>query len=209
MSREIAADQDLFKDAPLWWEGLTGRRRLFVEYYCTDRTCFLNATQAYIKAYSSEVKKLSDSSIQSNASRLTREPKIKAAISKLLRAQQNENDKITEFEILNALRTLSLYNPKDILNQQGELVKSLEELGELSICITAIEKNKNGGYKIKLYDRTKSIAMLCNYLNITREIGGNTIINPVVYLPDKDVEAMREDIPQAEEAEYSLVEAGA
>ena len=183
--------QDLFKDAPIWYEGLTGRRRLFVEYYCTDKTCFLNATAAYIKAFG-EDKELSDSSIQSNSSRMIRDPKIKIAVAKLLRSRQNEEDQITEYEVLNLLKTLTFYKPEDVLDRDGNLKDSLKDLGELSMCITGIKKTRHGK-EIKLFDRTKSLSMLCNYLDITRPPEGTTIINPVVCLTDKDMEVLREE----------------
>jgi len=203
--------QDLFpKEAPMWHTGLTGRRRLFVEYYCQDKGCLFNATAAYIKAYGSD-KPLSDSSIQSNASRMMRDPKIKDAIARLLRSNQNEEDQITEYQVLDLLKTLALYNPKDIINEQGEIRCNLEQLGMKSLCIAGIKKTKYGK-EIKLFDRTKALEMLCNYLHITRPEDGATVINPVVMLTEKDVEEMRgEETPAttnaAQDAEYELVEA--
>ena len=213
MRRNDLKQQDLFKDAPIWYEGLTGRRRHFVEYYCTDKKCFLNATAAYIKAYSRDEKQLSDSSIQSNSSRMMRDPKIKDAIARLLRSHQNEEDQITEYQVLDLLKKLSFFNPKDIVDKYGNLKGNLEELGELALCVTGIKRSKNSK-EIKLFDRTKSLAMLCDYLDITRPPEGNTIINPVVYLPDKDVDALREEetpeeepmIETAEDAEYEVLE---
>jgi hypothetical protein len=175
-----------------------------VEYYCRDKGCFLNATAAYIKAYGSD-KQLSDSSIQSNASRIMRHPKIKDAVSRLLRSRQNEEDQITEYQLLDVLKTLAFYNPKDIVDEHGNLKGSLEELGELSLCVAGIKKSRHGK-EIKLFDRTKSIAMLSNYLNITRPEEGTTIINPVVCLTDKDLETLREEEAAAvEDAQYEVV----
>ncbi|MDR2964196.1 MAG: terminase small subunit [Treponema sp.] len=213
MAKTKREEQDLFPDAPLWWQGLTDRRKLFVELYCTDRTCFLNATAAYIKAFGRETKKLSEASIQSNASRMLREPKVNIAIGKLMRSLQNEKDKMSEFQVLDALNTLSFYNPADIIDKDGNLVKSLEELGPLAMCITGIKKNRNG-YEIKLYDRTKSLAMLGHYLNLIRPVEGNTIVNPVVYINDKEDEAalktpskrkQKAITASSEEAEYELM----
>lgn len=208
MPKEIG-QQDLFNKQPIWWEGLTGRRKLFVEYYCTDKNCFCNATAAYIKAFG-EDKELSDSSIQSNASRLKRDPKIKTAIALLMRARQNEEDQITEYQVLDLLKTLAFYNPKDIVDREGNLIKSLEDLGELSMCVVGIKKNKQGK-EIKLFDRTKSLAMLCNYLELTRPEERATVINPVVLLTEKEVETLREEEaptqPAAQDAEYEVMEA--
>ena len=205
--------QDLFpKEAPMWHTGLTGRRRLFVEYYCKDKSCLFNATASYIKAYGSD-KPLSDSSIQSNSSRMMRDPKIKDAIARLLRSNQNEEDQITEYKLLNLLKTLAFYNPADIIDEYGNVKGSLADLGELSLCVTGIKKSRNGDKEIKLFDRTKAIDVLSVYLGIRRPEDGATVINPVVLLTEKDVEVMHgeetatETTHAAQDAEYELVEA--
>jgi len=183
--------KDLFVKEPIWWEGLKNRQKLFVEYFCLDRTCFLNATAAYIKAYGSGKKELAASSIQSNASRLMRDNLIKLAIAKLLRARQNDEDRISEYKLLDYLNTLAYYSPKDIVNKYGNLKSDdLSELGDLAICITGIKKTKNGT-EVKLYDRNKAIDILAQYHNISRAPEGTTIINPVVCLTDKDIDALQ------------------
>jgi len=204
-----AEQKDLFIKNPIWWEGLKGRQKLFVECYCTDRSCFLNATAAYIKAYGNGGKELAVSSIQSNASRLMRDNSIKLAIAKLLRARQNDEDRISEYKLLDYLNTLAYYNPKDILDKYGGLkTKDLSELGDLAICITGIKKTKNG-YEIKLYDRNKAIDILAQYHDISRAPEGTTIINPVVCLTDKDIDALQKTesntTPNAVEADYEVM----
>jgi hypothetical protein len=139
-----------------------------------------------------------------------RDPKIKGAITQLLRAKQNEEDQLTEYEILKTLKTLSLYNPADIIDQNGRLKvkEDISELGELSLCVTGIKRGRDGSREIKLFDRTKSMAMLCNYLSITRPAEGNTVVNPVVYLTGKDMEVLRDEAsqPVGEDAEYEIME---
>ena len=207
------SQQDLFIDAPLWYKGLTGKRRLFVEYYCTDKSCIFNAQAAYIKAYGCGDKTPADGSVQSNASRMMRDSKIKNAIDKLLKSRQNEEDKLSEFQVLELLKQLTFYNPKDIIDEYGNIKGSLEELGPLALCVTGVKKSRHGK-EIKLYDRSKSLAVLCNYLNITRPVEGTTIINPVVCLTEKDIEAIREEearavkgsAHEAHEADYEEME---
>jgi len=205
LSKELR-QQDLFNKQPVWWEGLTGKRKLFVEYYCTDKTCFCKATAAYIKAYGNN----NESSIQSNSSRLMRDPVVKKAINLLLRSRQNEEDEITEYQILDVLKMLTFYNPADIVDRDGNLIKNLEELGDLSLCVTGIKKGRHGK-EIKLFDRTKALSLLCNYLNITRPEERATIINPVVLLTEKEVETLREEetpaSSEAQDAEYEVMEA--
>ena len=205
------SQQDLFKKAPIWWEGLTRRQKAFVEYYCGDKSCYLNQTAAYIKAFTRHDKELEDSSIRSNPARLMRDPKIQSAIQKLLRAKQNEEDQLTEYEILRLLKVLTLYKTGDIVDPYGNLKvkEDISELGELALCVTGIKKGKGGSREIKLYDRTKSLSILCNYLGMTRPADGATVINPVVYLAGKDMEELRdkerlEEKPE-EEIEYELL----
>jgi len=201
--------QDLFPEAPVWWEGLTGRRRLFVEYYCTDRTCFLNATAAFIKAYSKPGKELTDSSIQSNASRMLREPKVQQAINKLLRARQNNEDQLNEFKMLDILKTLAFYNPRDIIDNYGALKKPIEDMGDLAYCIADIKRNRHGS-EIKLYDRTKAMDILGRYLDIIRPPEGVVNVNPNIFLADKELEQMhsaeKAASPAAEDAEYEVMD---
>jgi phage terminase small subunit len=211
----LNGQQDLFIESPIWWEGLTGPRRKFVEYYCTDSVCFLNATQAYIKAFSKPGKQLSDSSIQSNASRMMRDQKIKTAVVKLLRTRQGETDFHTEYRLLKSLQTLALYDTADIVDKNGRLKKDLSELGELSVCITGIKQGKYGT-EIKLYDRTRALELLMRYLELVRPADSVIAINPNIYLSEKDIEQQRiaelnalpaGEYPAAEAAEYAVVEA--
>jgi hypothetical protein len=206
--------QDLFpKEAPMWHTGLTGRRRRFVEYYCTSKECLFNPTAAYVKAYGSGAKELSESSIQSNASRIMRDPRIKDAIARLLRSNQNEEDHITEYQVLDLLKTLTFYNPKDIIDEQGNIKGDLNSLGPLALCVAGIKKSKYGK-EIKLFDRTKTLDLLCNYLGIKRPEEGATIINPVVYLTEKEFEVMpknetantAEAQEEAQNAEYEIMQ---
>jgi hypothetical protein len=206
-----SGQQDLFIEAPIWWDGLTGPRRKFVEYYCTDTSCFLNAAQAYIKACAKNGKALSDSSIHSNSSRMLRDPKVRLAIAKLLKARQAGEDSLNEYRLLKTLQTLAFYNPKDLYDEHGSL-KKLEDLGDLALCVAGIEPGRHGR-KIKLYDRTKAIELLMRYLELARPAENAVGVNPNIILADKDIEllcieeakAAPED--SAEDAEYEVMEA--
>ena len=203
----------------LWDEGLNGRQRQFVINFCTDKTCFLNATAAYIKTFTRSGKELANSSIQSNASRMMRNDKIKTAINTLLRVKQDDEDRLDEYRLLHYIKTLAYYNPADIINKYGELLSknedgkegSLQELGDLAICIEGIKKGKYGK-EIKLKDRYKAIEMLANYYRIERATGSSAGIIPVVVLTKKDIEALREQeapaATAAEDAEYEVMNTG-
>ena len=116
------------------------------------------------------------------------DPKIKDAISKLLRAQQNEKDQISEYEVLNLLHNLAFYKIEDIIDHNGNLkVKnSLEELGINSFCITEIKKTKHGK-EIKLFDRMKALEILSRYLELVRPAESSVVINPVIKINSKDL----------------------
>jgi hypothetical protein len=163
------------------------------------------------KAYSKPGKELAEASIQSNAARLMRQPAIKDAVARLLRSMQDGEDRLSEFQALRLLKALSFYNPADIIDQYGRLKTGLEGMGELAVCVTGIKRHRDGSSEIKLYDRTKALAVLCEYLKITRPAEGGVIINPNVYLADKDIEGMRpaEEGPAgeaaAEDAEYQVM----
>ncbi|MDR0709163.1 MAG: terminase small subunit [Spirochaetaceae bacterium] len=213
--RTTDIQQDLFVDAPIWDEGLTGRQRRFVEYYCGDRDCFLNAVKAFEKAYRRPGREPAETSIQSNAARLMRNPRIQDAITRLLRSMQNGEDRLSEYRVLRLLGTLAFYNPADIVDRHGNLnVKAdLHELGDLAYCIAGIKKNKDGGKEIKLFDRTRALDMLSRYLDIIRPAESNIIINPNMYLTPKNVEEIREEEAacaprEAEDAEYEVLRAG-
>lgn len=209
MGKAGNGQQDLFLEAPIWDEGLTGRQRRFVECYCADRGCFLNATAAFKKAYGNSKKALADSSIQSNASRLMRDPKIKAAVAKLLRSRQNEEDQINEFKMLETMALLAFYNPGEIVDKYGNLIRDLGEMGSLALCVTGIKRGKDGSREVKLFDRSKAMAMLSEYLKLIRPPEGAVIVNPNVYICEKDLEGASRAAPAAEEAEYEVLAAGA
>jgi len=206
---QASEQKDLFPKAPIWYDGLKNKQKLFVEYYCTDKTCFLNATLAYVKAYG-HGKELAPSSIQSNASRLARDPAIKLAIAKLLRANQNEDDQISEYQFLSQLKIIALQNPKDIINKLGEIkVNSIDELGDLAICVQSIKKTKNG-YEVKFHDKLKAMEMYGRYLDVIRPEEGATVINPVVYITKKDFDEVNEHSATqeiAEDADFEVMNA--
>lgn len=157
-----------------WDNGLKRKERLFVLHYCTDDLTFLNATASYKSVYKDRDKvtgKVTDRSnevCEAAASRLLSKDYIKTAVSKLLTETQADLDEKNSYRILKDLMLLSSYNPADIVTGQGNLkVKNIAELGELSKCISQIEKTKFG-IKITLVDRSKYISMLLKYWNLIR-----------------------------------------
>jgi hypothetical protein len=66
-----------------WDSALKGRRRLFVQYYCADKDCFLKPVEAYQKAYTKQrggvAEEPSYNTAAANSWKLLQRPEIKAA----------------------------------------------------------------------------------------------------------------------------------
>ena len=202
--RRENTQQDLFIEAPVWWQGLKPRQKRFVETYCTDKTCFLNATTAYIKAYGG-AKAIGDDAARAASARLLRDPLVKDAIGRLLKAAQAEEDRLSEHQVLNIIKTLATYNPADIIDRHGNLKlgpqQDLNDLGPLALCVSGIKRTRHG-IEIKLYDRTKAAAMLAQYLELIRPMEIAAEKAPIVGITPKEARAAEE----AEDAEYRIVQ---
>ncbi|MDR2784560.1 MAG: terminase small subunit [Treponema sp.] len=180
-----------------WDAALKGRRRLFVLYYCTDKDCFMNAFQAYKKAYTKirngAAEEPGYDTAHEVSSRLMQKPEIRGAIRKLLRRAQDEIDEETQYQLLRACKDLALFNPADIIDARGRLrVQDLSELGEKARCIAGITTKYNARgqamIEIKLADRFKAIESLMKYLELIRPEGAATINAPILVLTGKEAE---------------------
>lgn len=157
-----------------WDEGIKGRQRLFILHYCTDDECFMNATESYRKAYTRKDKLTGKTfepdraTCEVNGSRLLKKEEVKIACKRLFELTQSDLDVENTYKLLKELVQLAFYNPAEILDKAGRLkAKSLEDLGEKAKCIAQITPTMYG-VKYTLYDRTKAIDKLVNYLNIVR-----------------------------------------
>ena len=125
------------EEVTAWDEELSGKKRLFVLFYCTEDECFLNGTRAYLKAYKNCQ---SENAAAVNAGKLLRNAKVKQAIKKLLRLARDEDDEQAVYRMIKQFEQLSFYNPADIIDASGALrVKDLKELGTLALCVEQIE----------------------------------------------------------------------
>lgn len=182
------------EDKTAWDEELSGRRRLFVLFYCTEDECFLNGTRAYLKAYKNCE---SENAAAVNAAKMLRNAKVKQAVKKLLRLARDEDDEQAVYRMLKTFERLSFYNPSDIIDASGALlVDDLKELGELALCVEQIETRVNtaGSYTVvKLANRQKAMEAFSKYLNIIRPEVDMQAIMPVVMLTGKDSNFEREE----------------
>ena len=188
MSEEEKAEGSVkTDDKTAWDEGLSGRRLLFVLFYCTEDECFLNGTRAYLKAYTNCE---SENAAAVNAAKMLRNAKVKQAIKKLLRLARDEDDEQAVYRMLKTFERLSFYNPSDIIDASGALlVKDLKDLGELALCVEQIETrvSKAGRYTVvKLANRHKAMEAFSKYLNIIRPEVDMQAVMPVVMLTGKD-----------------------
>nr|DAI26145.1 MAG TPA: Terminase small subunit [Caudoviricetes sp.] len=182
------------EEVTAWDEELSGKKRLFVLFYCTEDECFLNGTRAYLKAYKNCQ---SENAAAVNAGKLLRNAKVKQAIKKLLRLARDEDDEQAVYRMIKQFEQLSFYNPADIIDASGALrVKDLKELGALALCVEQIETRVNtaGSYTVvKLANRQKAMEAFSKYLNIIRPEVDLQAMMPVVMLTGKNSEFEKEE----------------
>ena len=181
------------EEVTAWDEELSGKKRLFVLFYCTEDECFLNGTRAYLKAYTNCE---SENAAAVNAAKILRNAKVKQAIKKLLRLARDEDDEQAVYRMIKQFEQLSFYNPADIIDASGALVvDDLRKLGELALCVEQIETRVNtaGSYTVvKLANRQKAMEAFSKYLNIIRPEVDIQAMMPVVMLTGKNSEFEKE-----------------
>lgn len=184
---EQAQESEKEGDKKAWDEDLSGKKRLFVLFYCTEEDCFLNGTQAYLKAYK---RCESENAAAVNASKLLRNAKVKQAVKKLLRLARDENDEQAVYRMIKQFERLSFYNPADIIDASGALlVDNLKDLGDLALCVEHIETRVNtaGRYTVvKLANRQKAMEAFSKYLNIIRSEIDIPAMMPIVMISGKN-----------------------
>lgn len=170
----------------MWDDELKPRERRFVLHYCTDETCLFNATQSYKIAFSTKFKEIEQSTAEVNASKLMKKDRIKKACRELLEITQEQVDEQAMYQVIHDLILLSLFNPAEIIDSNGQLKTSIDKLGEKAKCIQQIKQTKFGP-EIVLADRSKYLGMLTNYLQLVKEDTKIDVSLPVVELPAKEL----------------------
>jgi hypothetical protein len=154
----------------------------FIKNYV--RTCF-NGAQAYADTYGTD-----NATGRANAPGLLKRDDVKRGLNEYLDAYFSNLDNDFERNILKMYQTLAFYCPSDIINSEGELIKSPKELGDLAYCITGfdfvVDKDGQEHTRPKLADRTKALKELANATERLRS--KLTVDLNVVYLPESDAE---------------------
>ena len=181
------SDENGEKD--VWDAEVRGRKRLFVLNYCTDTVCFMNGRRAYKAAYTkikdgNPVYVPEDEVSDAGASRLLRSVKVKRAVARLLAETQPEADRENGYRLLHDLVLQATFRPGDIIDADGQLIKSLDELGDLSKCIKNIYATKYG-IRVELMDRSFAQDKLLKYYNLVTEQQNVSITLPVINAGEK------------------------
>lgn len=149
---------------------LTDKQEMFCKEYMVD----FNGTQAAIKAGYSE--KTARQIGSDNLSKVDIQERLAE-----LKQKRSDKVEITAERVIKEIATLAFSNIPDYFKQIGEgsvytlTMKQFEDMpGDASRAISSIEQNvdKDGNviYKVRLWDKSKNLEMLCKHLGITKEI---------------------------------------
>jgi len=144
---------------------LSTNDKLFAMEYCS------NGFNMFL-AYKAVHKKAVASTISSRASIIAKKPEVRAFIRSYLKEILDRYKDSLHYQIIDIYRLRAFYNPLEIIDSSGELIKPLEELGELAKVVEGIERRptKEGTVtKVILSNREKSLEMLTKYMNLITE----------------------------------------
>jgi phage terminase small subunit len=149
--------------------GIPKAQRNFVNYFIEQD--FLNATEAYRKAYP----KASDESARREASRLLSKVDVQVLISQTI-SEILAKDKIPlEKRIFDYWMKRAFYDITEIISIDGKMKLSDKQLREkgLEVCIDSINKKINAQGKTiieyKFADKDKAVDMLQRYIQMVKE----------------------------------------
>lgn len=130
---------------------------------------FKNATGAYQKVYG-----VSEKVAASGASRLLKDDNIQEALATELAAVLKEKRRPLEKQVLDVWMKRAFYDPTEIIDLDGKLVISTEELRAkgLQVCIDSINEKLNAQgmpyIEYKLADRDKALDMIQKYIQMVK-----------------------------------------
>lgn len=148
---------------------LTTKEKMFVHYWLNNH---FNATKAAIDA------KYSKKTAGVIGSENLKKPYIKEYIDSVIGEVIKDQKRALEARLLDLYQVRAFYDPKDVISDSGELIKPLEELGQLSKCIEGIETEeeviteklrKPAKVKIKLCNRERAMELLAKYMSMMTE----------------------------------------
>jgi hypothetical protein len=153
---------------------LNNREKMFVIEYCSNGFRLASAVKA--AGYKEKISGDRDRADIIGA-RVMRKPAVKKAIADFLANAIEIAKGRLEYQLLRYYHTRAFYNPADIINEHGELIKPLNELGDLAICVEGIQKKYHHlgddnitTTTITLADREKAMAQLSKYIGMVTDV---------------------------------------
>jgi phage terminase small subunit len=147
---------------------ITRAQRKFINFLIEQD--FRNATEAYQRAFP----KASEETARRNASRLLTNADIQERVGAVLAEILQRERLPLERRILDYWTKRAFYDPAEIVDGKGALLRPLEELSRrgLSVCVEGIETRVNAQgaetTKIKLADRDRALEMLQQYIQMIK-----------------------------------------
>lgn len=150
---------------------LTAKQELFCMYYVK----YFNATAAYLKAYPNIVYETA----MANGYRMLRNAQIKTKIAEL-KKELTDEIKVEAMDVLKELTKIAFsdmgnyvkFGVKEINGPCGKYIKNYVESKDYKKVDTSlIQEVSTGkdGFKIKLADKMKALALLSNYFDLTED----------------------------------------
>lgn len=168
-----------------WQEGLPRREVLFVENFCMNPRCFLNATEAYRITFDKGANKVV--SCATAGCRMANRPRVRRAIKMLLADRQRTVDVVTTHKVLDIIRTVATTSPAELMDDSGRM-RPLSELGDKAMCITDVIPTESG-LKPVLAKRERYLELFMRYANLVREEVKIDVTLPVVEVVPKAADA--------------------
>jgi hypothetical protein len=163
------------------------RQKRFIEAYCFNPETRLDPIRSYMLVYAIKDRRMASTA----AAQLMRKQVISQAITDKLQTLQPAIDTQDLYQVIDMLRTLSLYNPLDVVNSKGQLLPR-EDIGRLSCTISRIttykDKQGNDVTNIQFVDRIKALDLYARYLDLIKPRSDVSIDLhvPGIYITGKD-----------------------
>ncbi|OQB98228.1 MAG: Terminase small subunit [Spirochaetes bacterium ADurb.Bin110] len=149
-------------------------RKFAQEYFLSG---LKNATESYRKAYGDSVE-----AAHICAAQLLAKQRFQEYFAEFLEKQLGDDKAVLAAQVIQKMKVRAFYDPSDIINDDGSLRHSMEELSEmgLSYAIDGIERRitKQGDeiIRVRLADRQAALESLAKYLRLIQQ-GNNVEIN--------------------------------